>query len=186
MTSVFSRVIVSAVCSAALFGAAPALAKNLLTNGSFNDPIGNGSASFTGLYEGPSAAQYWTVFNNYYGTTATQLVPSPRFKRGYMIHVTTTGNYSGLEQVFTAQGKKAKYVCAWVYVNSGVVGAGAGTGGGTGIDVVSTTTGQWQMLLVKTPAGPINETILYSYGGAADFYVESDSVSSSSKPCKPE
>jgi hypothetical protein len=64
----------------------------------------------------------------------------------------------------------------WVYLTQGVVFLGTGNGGGTGGDVVSKTTGQWELLQAPNGAHPANELIVYSTGGGADFYLDNAEV----------
>ncbi len=61
---------------------------------------------------------------------------------------------------------------AWIFVNSGVAGIGTGNGGNTGLDVFTTTTGQWEFLQAPNGVAPANEFIIYSSGGPADFFAE--------------
>ena len=160
-------------------------AVNLLSNPYFTTPNGNGTSTFTGLYEGPSGAADWTVFNNTNGTTNTDLEPSTLVRGGTMIHVTTTGMNNGLEQVFTAKGKGEKYACAWLYIVSGTVGIGAGNGGSTGIDIESSTTGQWLALDAHSGRGPATLFIAYATSiGDAEYYVTTTSVNGSKKTCR--
>jgi len=183
----FTRARCAALSAAIMAAAHPALAAtNLLSNPAFNKPSGTGPTSFTGLYNAPSAALDWEVFNNTDATTTTALEPSTKIRGGTMIHVTTGGTNNGLAQVFTQGGDGSKYSCAWIYVVSGAVGIGAGDGGGAGFGAAMFQTGAWEVLNVSGNSKPVTEMLIYSYGGGAEFYVESASVSSSQSQCKPE
>ncbi len=169
----------------ALLFATPAAADELntdLANSSFEvvGPIG-AQTSFTGAGGGGhSAADSWTVFNNTAGTTTTELTGSTLPKAGArMIHVTTDGARNGLVQVFGPYNTGSPSVLAQVrvFVVSGQVGAGTGNGGNTGLDTLSTTTGQWELLQAPNHFSPANEFIVYSANGPAEFYVELASVS---------
>jgi predicted methyltransferase len=65
-----------------------------------------------------------------------------------MLHVCTTGPLCGIVQTFGATGTGPASVASavWVFVVRGVVGMGVGDGGNTGLDVRSSTQGQWEQL----------------------------------------
>jgi hypothetical protein len=91
-----------------------------------------------------------------------------------MIHVTTTGNSSGLVQVFLPFNTGPEHVIssAWVFVKKGKVCIGTGKGGNTGVDATSSGTGRWELIRGCNGVSPANETIIYSVSQGADFYVD--------------
>lgn len=155
--------------------ASPASA-NVLSNPDFNTVGPSGlSTSFTGNGgAGNSAAANWTLFNNGPATIKTEILPSTRVPGGRMIHVRTTGSDSGLVQVWGAINTGPAHVIssAWVNVSSGKVYIGTGNGGNTGPNGYSSTTGKWEHIRGANKVCPANETIIYSSGGPADFYVD--------------
>jgi hypothetical protein len=183
----------------ALTVASPAMADpiNLLTNGDFSTVGAAGSpASYTGQnffydsynwdrYTGvPAAAAGWGIWNNTYGTTMTELLPSLWPGVSDMIHVVSDGTNNGLLQSFlpfnTGVGNVVGQVA--VYVNSGQVGIGIGNGLYTDFDAFSSTTGQWEVINAGNGQSPANEFLLYSANGPADFYAAAASVSPVPEP----
>ena len=166
----------------------PVQAANLLSNGSFEDVASVSSpTTFTGQFSGgSSAADSWLVWNNIFGTTTTELLPSTLPNGGsQMIHVNTTSNRNGLFQVFLPlnTGPDSVISSAWVYTISGIVGIGTGNGGSTARDVFSSTTGQWEFLEAANGISPANEFIIYSASqDGAEFYVDLASVEPSAVP----
>ena len=82
---------------------------------------------------------------------------------------------NGLVQVFGTPGTGPIDAVAevWVYVNSGIVGLGIGDGGSNrSQQYFSQTTGQWELLTANASTSPVNEIIIYSSGGSAEFYVD--------------
>src|SRR5262249_25752109 len=80
-------------------------ARNLLINADFTTAYADGSPiQVTGAGRGgPSAAAHWSVWNNYEGTTTTELVASDfPGGAGKMIRVVTSGQQNGLVQTFLA------------------------------------------------------------------------------------
>ena len=158
--------------------------QNLLLNGSFDKPapgVAPGTlVSYTDLCNGPgnSAADYWTVYVNGCANISTELVPFtlPNTK-GYMVHVTTTGEGSGIVQSATFS-QSNTVAGAWVYINSGCVSIGTGNGGDTGIDEATCETRRWfQFSRVPNGISSANEFIVYSVITAgADFYVKNASI----------
>jgi hypothetical protein len=123
---------------------------------------------------GPSVAASWSIWNNNPGTTTTELLRSTYPGGGTnMIHVVTTGGANGLVQIFAPfkSGPTNVLATAYVYVLSGRVSLGTGNGGDTGSDVISTKTNTWERLQASNGVSPANELTIYSYGGAANFYV---------------
>jgi hypothetical protein len=160
------------------------LPTNLLKNPSLTNVGANGSTttvttSVPGA-AGWSAALDWSLFTNIPGTIRTRLLPSTRpGDVSNMLHVATTQPEGGLVQVFGAynSGPQKTISSAWVYVVRGQVGLGTGNGGNTGIDVKSTTTGQWEYLTASNGVSPANEFIIYATSpGGAEFYVDAARV----------
>jgi hypothetical protein len=158
----------------------------MITNGSFQTANPNyTSTPLTGSKDaGYSAAANWGTWNNTSATTSTQLLPStfPGGSSTNMIHVETTGTRNGIVQVFAPKNGGATNVLAtaYVYVLSGHVSLGTGNGGDTTADVVSKTTNHWERLQAYNGISPANELIVYSSGGAANYYVAYASISVSS------
>jgi hypothetical protein len=103
-----------------------------------------------------------------------------------VIHVTTTGASNGLVQVWGAFNTGPSVVIhrARILVRSGKVCMGTGNGGNTGCSASTTGTGQWEVIQGRNTVCPANETIIYSDGGPADYYVDMASVEVTSKrPC---
>jgi hypothetical protein len=170
--------------------ATSARADLIVTNPDFTTPTtGVTSSVLTGAHHGgPSAAADWGTWNNSNATTTTALMASTLPGGGpNMIHVTTTGSNNGLVQVLAPQntGPGGASASVMVYVLSGHVGIGTGNGGFTSNNnAISTTTNTWQLLRgFNSPSQtPVNELVIYSYGGAADFYVASASVQATPEP----
>ena len=165
----------------------PVQAANFLSNGSFEQNVVGSSTTFTGLKSGgSSAADGWRIWNNSFATTATDLLPSTLPSGGsQMIHVDTTGNNNGLFQVFLPfnTGPNSVISSAWVYVINGKVGLGTGNGGNTGLNVISSTTGEWEFLEAVNGVSPANEFIIYSASqNGAEFYVDLASVELAPNP----
>jgi hypothetical protein len=188
MSYLHRTVVVLTLAVSAFAGTGNAWGGELLSNPSFEiGTPGISSTTFTGMRDlggTPSAAQDWRVFNNSYGTTTTELLPSTLVGGGSeMLHVTTTNAYNGIYQIFLPANTGPSQVLASlsVFVLSGEVGMGTGNGGSTSPwNVVSHTTGQWETLSATTTglpgSTPANEIVLYSVYGPADFYVDMASV----------
>ena len=156
--------------------AGAAVAANVLSNPDFS--TGGPDSTITGApVPGGSAAEHWTTWNNYAGTTTTKHLLFYMGRRG-VIHVTTTGASNGLVQVWkpinTGPTKVAN--SASIFVKSGKVGMGTGNGGNTGVSAFTTGTGRWEVIKGTNTVCPANETIIYSVDGPAEFYVDSASV----------
>lgn len=163
---------------------ASAASANVLANPEFS--AGGPPSTITGApVPGPSATPPWTTWNNSVATTTTQHLPAFNGRAG-VIHVKTTGADNGLVQVwkpFNAGPSKVVHA-ARIYVVSGKVGIGTGNGGNTGASAFTTGTGQWETIRGVNSVCPANETIIYSVGGPADFYVDFASVEvTSTAPC---
>jgi hypothetical protein len=162
--------------------APPALAQNLLVNGSFETvgPVGP-QTTMTGVAGlGHSAALGFGVFNNIFGTTTTELVPSTLPGGGaMMLHITTDNPINGIGQSFGVQGAGPACVISSVnvFVVSGSIFIGAGNGGQTSHNAFSATTGQWELLRAENVECPVNNFIIYAASeGGADFFVDLASV----------
>ena len=157
---------------------------NVLTNGDFS--AGGPPTTFTGNGgAGNSAASNWTLFNNGPATIKTEHLASFGGRSG-VIHVVTTGSSSGLVQVWGAinTGPSKVLTSASIFVRTGKVGIGSGNGGNTGFNTQTTGLGQWEQIRGVSQVCPVNETIIYSAGGGADFYVDMADVEVASKePC---
>ncbi len=157
---------------------------NVLTNPDFS--TGGPPTTLTGApAPGGSAAPPWTTWNNSSATTTTGHLKAFKGRSG-VIHVKTTGASNGLVQVWAPINtgpSKVKH-SASIFVVSGKVGMGTGNGGNTGFDTFTTGTGRWETIRGANTVCPANESIIYSAGGPAEFYVDSASVEVVSKdPC---
>jgi hypothetical protein len=139
-------------------------------------------------FAGGSAAESWSVFQNTVGTTTTtSLLPTTLSQRALaltaltvedagtnMIHVVTGAELNGILQATgpSNSGVENGVASAWVYVNDGRVGMGSGNSGQTVIDVMTTTTGAWELLKAPNGVAQFNEIVFFAVGGAADFFVE--------------
>ena len=173
------------LCSLAVVVAfAGVAAANVLTNPDFS--AGGPPTTLTGAaVPGPSAAPPWTTWNNSPATTTTEHLVSFTGRSG-VIHVVTTGASNGLVQVWAAinTGPSKVVHSATILVRKGRVCMGTGNGGNTGCSASTSGTGQWQQIRGMNTVCPANETIIYSEGGAADYYVDIASVEILSKePC---
>lgn len=170
-------VVVSAIIASTAFA-------NVLSNPAFS--TGGPPSSITGApVPGPSAAPPWTTWNNSVATTTTEHIAAFMGRRG-VIHVKTTGDGNGLVQVWKPinAGPSKVIHSAVIYVVSGKVGMGTGNGGNTGVTAFTTGTGQWETIRGINSVCPANETIIYSSGGPAEFYVDFASVEiTSTAPC---
>jgi hypothetical protein len=173
---------VAVVAASVVF--ASAVCANVLSNPSFS--TGGPASSITGApVPGPSAAPPWTTWNNSAATTTTRHVPAFKGRTG-VIHVKTSGEANGLVQVWKPinTGPSKVMHSAVIYVVSGKVGMGTGNGGNTGVTAFTTGTGQWETIRGVNSVCPANETIIYSTGGPAEFYVDFASVEiTSTAPC---
>ncbi len=162
----------------------------IVANPDFNNPQSGVTTSvLTGAHHGgESAAANWTTWNNSVATTTTTLLPSTLPGGGtFMLHVTTTGSNNGIVQVLAPYntGPVGAMGSAYVYVLSGHVGLGTGNGGNTTPNnSISTATNTWQLLrgFNKPSDSPINEMVIYSQGGGADFYVGFAGVQATPEP----
>ena len=175
--------------------ATPTYSGNLLSNGAFDQIGPEGPIVVKNIPgNGVTAAQDWlalgtgSVISNTFGITTTELLPSTIVNNGTMIYVKTDTHLNGLVQVFGPlnTGPETAYACLWIYLVSGSVGIGIGNGGNTsGNDVVLNKTGSWEILQVSNSHSPVNEIVIASLGGGAEFYVESAWVGVKRRDCKP-
>jgi len=173
----------------------PVYSGNLLFNARFNRVGPEGPLVVKNIPgNGVTAARRWwalatgSIINNTPGITTTELLPSTIVSGGTMLHVITDTDKNGLVQVFGAidTGPETAYACLWIYLVSGSVGIGIGNGGNTnGNDVVLNKTGSWEVLQVSNAHSPVNEIVIASLGGGAEFYVENARVSVNRRNCKP-
>jgi hypothetical protein len=153
------------------------VSSSVITNPSFE--LGSSSpVSFTGSkYGGSSAATGWPVWNNLSGTTTTELCTATACPSGSTppaapidgvstLHVTTTAASSGVYQLFP----KATLTSGslWLHVVSGTVLAYLLGPGGTVAQETSSTGVIW----LPANGAIFNEIVIYSQGGAAEFYVD--------------
>lgn len=157
---------------------------NVLTNPDFS--ASGPSSTITGApVPGGSAAPPWTTWNNTATTTTTNHLPVFMGRRG-VIHVITGGADNGLVQVWAPihTGPSAVTHMAVIFVARGKVGIGTGNGGNTGVSSVTMGTGRWETIRGVNSVCPANETIIYSVGGPAEFYVDYAAVEITSQaPC---
>lgn len=157
---------------------------NVLSNHDFSN--GTRPTTLTGkTVPGPSAVPPWTTWNNSQATTTTDHLKTFMGRSG-VIHVKTTGANNGLVQVWAPinTGPSKVVHSASIFVRAGKVGIGTGNGGNTGISAVTSGIGRWETIRGTNTVCPANETIIYSTGGPAEFYVDSASVEVVSKdPC---
>jgi len=157
---------------------------NVLSNADFS--TGGPPTSITGApVPGSSAAPPWSTWNNSAATTTTNHLATFAGRSG-VIHVKTTGESNGLVQVWAPinTGPSKVLHSAVVYVVSGKVGMGTGNGGNTGFSAYTAGTGKWETIRGYNTVCPANETIIYSAGGPAEFYVDFASVEVVSQaPC---
>jgi hypothetical protein len=164
--------------------AAGSASANVLSNPGF--ATGGAPSTLTGSgAPGGSACPPWTTWNNSPATTKTEHLAHFMGASG-VIHVTTTGASNGLVQVWGAFNTGPSVVVhrARILVRRGKACMGTGNGGNTACSAATTATGQWQVITGRNTVCPANETIIYSDGGPADFYVDMASVEIESKrPC---
>jgi len=150
----------------ALALSAPAQASELLVNGDFDS---SGASTTLTAIGAPaySAATNWTMWNNTDAVTTSSVLAS--FEgRTDVLHISTTGLLNGAVQFF-AGGAHVGYADIWVQSGRAVYLAALN---GSGIQLSPTsTTGVWERVFLDTGSDVFNEVTLYSYDGAADFYV---------------
>jgi len=174
-TSRFARVARAALVAGALLAGTAATARADSLDGVLNigfeekDPLG--PSTLVGQYiSGPSAAKNWKVWNNSYGTTTTKLVNSTLPGGGKkMLHVKTDGRNNGLFQYFTPHDSYTAEID--VFVLSGQVSLWLGHNPTYWARDYSSTTGQWERLSASYDGG-VQQIVLYSYLGPAEFYLD--------------
>jgi hypothetical protein len=163
-----------AVVWGSLAATTPANAANLLANPGFDfvGPSGP-TTSFTGVGASPSAAASWRVIHHAFGTTRTQLLPTPW--GGRMLHVYTTAAGNGVMQAFAPFGAGPLHVKsqARVRVVKGKIAMGTGNGGAIMIDDTSAGGGVWEVLDAPNGVQPANTFALWAVSpGGAEFYID--------------
>ena len=177
------------------------LSADLLTNGDFETVGSNGPNTFhsgTGGV-GLSAAANWGVFHqqtNPDATTETNwrtyaelgiptIDPLQDDASDHVLRVEASHANNGLVQTWAAPGTGVPAINGgvWVWVNGpGQVGVGAGDSGGTMMTKFTTMNNAWEYLAFNESTTPVNEMIIYSSGGSAEFYVDFASVSAVPEP----
>lgn len=149
----------------------PAHASEMLSNGDFNIFESSTSLSSTAI-PGDSAAANWSLWNNTDAVTTSSVLADFQ-GRNDVLHITTTDTFNGAVQVF-AGGAHFGYADIWVQSGRALYLAAID---GNGIQLSTTsTTGAWERLFLNTGSDAFNEVTLYSYGGAAEFYVAAASA----------
>ncbi len=162
---------------------------NLLNNGSFEsgstDPVTGDNID--------SAADNWRQWVNGGTSVTSELITNNEMLSTFgeevidgdkAFRITTNGSSSGgytFEQYHNPGWNTNTELTfsAWIYTISGTAGVWNGSNfPGTFFTTQSTTTGNWEFLSVTVNPtdlvnGLINEPLLYSVGGAADFIVDS-------------
>ncbi len=143
------------------------------------------STTFTGINDGlGSSANDWRVWNNTFGTTTTELIPSTdSITPGgtYMMHINTDGASNGIFQNPGPVSPSFGYID--VFVLRGVVQLTL-DGFGQTLSSLSSKTNQWERLGVDLPHGS-SIMRLYSSGGGANFYVDNAYLGSTPLPDLP-
>lgn len=159
-----------------------AQAANFVSNPGFEAPSGGATSAFFFTVGGQSAAPDWPLYNNLPATTSTEVLSSTAPNGGaQMLHISTGAAANGTYQVF---GGLARYASVNVRVLSGTVALYLFTSSGsllTGSAFSSGGSG-WQTLSLDTGSANSNEIVIYSYGGAANFYVDNAYASDAPQP----
>lgn len=169
--------------------AAPIISQtgNLLVNGSLDsgsfDPI-------TGYPKG-SAASNWNQWMNSGTTISSELITeaemATQFNTGLQdgqaaVKVKTGGAgdglycFSGGHPSWAALPANSAFTFSgWVYVISGRMMFSLASSGSNYANDLSTKTGQWEFISISIAANVIsmNQLLIYAYGGAAEFIVDS-------------
>lgn len=159
--------------------AGPAAPDDLTRSGDMGPALRTPPAPLTGTGQGPSALRDWRLSNTTSATTLSWVEPTTRPGGwGWMLHVTTTGTGCGLVQQWAAAGTgpAAATASAWVYVLSGTVHIGSGDGATVGADAVSTGHDRWELIEAVNGHSPVNQVLVASDGGPAEFLVDMVSV----------
>ncbi len=175
----------------------PALAfANLLSNAGFDTPEAGllapnyataNSGVGAGSYQSSSAAA-WFLYNNQASATATELLASTApGGNGYMLHLTTNGQYSGMGQAFVTQSLATLSVQVFVLSGQAWLAAYADSGNTLLSATTSSHTNQWETLSLSVGGGNPNMFILYSApGSAVDFYADNAWADTTPPPAVPE
>jgi hypothetical protein len=171
------------VCAVSILGAADNTAKaNLVQNPTFSvSPFGSSTtmSSADPFWGSLSAADGWALWSNGAGTLISDVLPTTDPNgTGNMIRVVVSADRSGLFQNFGVYGSGPDLVqfTVSVYVVSGCVGAGVGDGGYTFVSASTCQQNRWIQLHGRNSVAPANEIIIYSFGGAAEWYAENASI----------
>ena len=165
------RAVKPLIVIAALAFAVPAQASELLVNSDFVGPDATTSLS-TILSSGPAAAPDWSLWNNGAGTTTSSLLASFG-GRNSVLRISTESAFNGAYQYFNAP---AQFASADIWVEAGQAALVAAAA--TAVVQLATTssTGHWEHVSLDTGSPLFNGITLYSYGGAATFYVSEASA----------
>ncbi len=88
--------------------------------------------------------------------------------RSDVLHINTTDQQNGVFQFFAGN---ANVGYADIWVRSGQALYLAAINGSGLLGSVTSMTGSWERIFLDSGSDAFNEVTLYSYGGAADFYV---------------
>jgi hypothetical protein len=167
---------------------------SLIKNGEFQ-AIGPNGAKVTSISTAPggvdaeqlSAAENWSTLST--GTITTEMIPSTAQPGFQMIRVQVDGPGMGLAQLFAEPPNTVPkaFAWAWIYlVSGGPVGIGMGIQSATGVDMMLTKTGSWELLQISNGIDPVNTLLIYAKGnGASEFYVDAAGVSDTFSCCNP-
>lgn len=160
--------------------AAPAHASDMLSNRDFSGAPNTTVLTAVGT-PAQSAAPGWSMWNNTATTTTSTLMTSFQ-GRGNVLHIVTGDQLNGAVQVFNGLAYHG-YADIWVASGRAMYLAALG---GSGISYAATsTTGAWERVFIDTTPDGFDEVTLYSFAGAADFYVSGTSATAD-PPAVPE
>jgi tetratricopeptide (TPR) repeat protein len=145
--------------------------RNLLQNSRF-EPAERRTTQTDRPGESPSAARTWSVVNEG-GTVSTNVVPSQKRPGGTALHVVTTGERSGVRQVWAAKNERPRaQTTALIYVNRGRVCIGSGSGPPIQ-NACTSGTGRWERLEGVSESCPAETTVISTASAdGADFIVD--------------
>lgn len=103
--------------------------------------------------------------------------PWPNYVMGNMMHVKTTGNGMGIDNVDIPAGTDKVKISCWVYVIKGKVDFAFGPTGSGVVRTSSSTKCKWEKLeMIKSESEACNQITIYSKDGDGEFYVDAVSV----------
>ncbi len=142
-----------------------------IRNADFSQPSVVGPRSYEGE-GGPSAARYWNVYAT--SRVRTELVPSTRRPGAKMLHVIVEGPNSGIVQSWgrAGTGPNRARTDVWLYLVRGAVQSGSGATANAAARAVTRQTGVWEHASGFNVTCPVADTIIFSYEGPAEFYVD--------------